>query len=254
MWPLPALGVWAIAWALFLSLRQFEVSTWASLGLATALGGVLSLLSSRRWRRLFIALGFPLSVLVLSVSQGGLVDMPPWGWLLPLAALLALYPLHSWRDAPMFPTPRGALQGLAKLAPLDGSSPRVVDAGCGLGDGLRELSGQYPEALLEGIEWSWPLRFAAAWRLRWLRVPVRLRRGDIWKADWTPYAMVYLFQRPESMSRAVHKAERELRRGAWMASLEFEAADLQPTAVHRCDDGRPVWLYQAPFKHRKAPR
>jgi hypothetical protein len=246
MWPLPALLVWALCWGLFLGLQTVDAPDWVSLLLATALGGVLSLLSERRWRRVFLAFGFPLSLL----ASGFAATVPAWGWLLPLAALFAMYPVHAWRDAPMFPTPAGALKGLARVATLDGSSPRVVDAGCGMGDALRELHTQYPQARLEGLEWSWPLRIACAWRCRWLRVPAQVKRADIWAADWAPYAMVYLFQRPESMPRAVKKAARELRSGAWMASLEFEAVDLQPAAVHRCADGRPLWLYQAPFKVR----
>jgi hypothetical protein len=62
--------------------------------------------------------------------------------------------------------------------------------------------------------------------------------------------MVYLFQRPESMPRAVDKATREMAHGSWLASLEFEALQLEPDAVHRCKDGRSVWLYQQPFKPR----
>jgi hypothetical protein len=50
------------------------------------------------------------------------------------------------------------------------------------------------------------------------------------------------------MPRAAEKAARELRRGAWLASLEFEARTLQPQQVLKCADGRSVWLYQAPFK------
>src|SRR5258705_380273 len=73
-------------------------------------------------------------------------------------------------------------------------------------------------------------------------------RGDIWTADWSGYDMVYLFQRPESMARAATKAERELRQGAWMASLEFKVPDLVPTSVLDCPDGRSLWLYQVPFK------
>ena len=59
--------------------------------------------------------------------------------------------------------------------------------------------------------------------------------------------MVYLFQRPESMPRAVTKALAELKPGAWLVSLEFEALALQPQACLRAPDGRPVWLYQQPF-------
>ena len=242
-WPLPALLAWALAWALFIALQQADAPAWAALLLASALGAVLGVMAATHWRRLFVAMGFPLSLLASGVGGG----MPAWAWLLPLAALLAVYPLNAWRDAPVFPPPRGALRGLAALAPLPGDSPGVVDAGCGLGDGLRELHAEYPQARLEGLEWSWPLRLLCGLRCRWLRLPARVRRADIWAADWSPHAMVYLFQRPESMPRAMEKAARELPAGAWLASLEFEAAGWRPTAVHTCPDGRPVWLYQLPF-------
>ena len=78
----------------------------------------------------------------------------------------------------------------------------------------------------------------------------RLPWTSIWAADWASYDMVYLFQRPESMPRAADKAERELRPGAWLASLEFAVPDMTATQVLRCADGRSVWLYQAPFGRR----
>jgi trans-aconitate methyltransferase len=122
----------------------------------------------------------------------------------------------------------------------------VLDAGCGLGDGLKALREAYPQAQLHGLEWSWPLRALCALRCPWARV----RQGDIWRADWSAYNMVYLFQRPESMARAVSKAQRELQPGSWLVSLEFEAAELQPQATVQCPDGRTVWLYCAPFQAR----
>ena len=64
------------------------------------------------------------------------------------------------------------------------------------------------------------------------------------------FALVYLFQRPESMARAAAKAAHELRPGAWLASLEFEIATLQPQLVLESGDGRRVWLYRAPFRQR----
>jgi hypothetical protein len=70
--------------------------------------------------------------------------------------------------------------------------------------------------------------------------------------DWSPYALVYLFQRPESMERAAAKALRELRPGAWLASLEFDVPGLAPTKVLECADGRRLWLYQVPFRVRAA--
>jgi len=94
------------------------------------------------------------------------------------------------------------------------------------------------------------VRLLCGLRCRLQRIPVRVTRGDIWQADWSAYDGVYLFQRPESMPRAVAKARQELRAGAWMASLEFEAQELRPVARHLCPDGRPVWLYRAPFRPR----
>jgi hypothetical protein len=188
--------------------------------------------------------GFPRS---MALSGTAAAELPGWAWLLPLALLVAMYPIKAWRDAPFFPTPRGALEGLGRLALLR-TDARVLEAGCGLGDGLRELHAEFPQARIDGIEWSWPLRLACQWRCGFARV----RRGDIWQADWSPFQMVYLFQRPESMPRAVDKAARELASGSWLASLEFEALQLEPDAVHHCKDGRCVWLYQQPFKPRAA--
>jgi trans-aconitate methyltransferase len=138
------------------------------------------------------------------------------------------------------------LRGLAARAALP-EGARILDAGCGLGAGLRELHREYPSARLDGLESSWPLRFACAWRCRFARI----RRADIWLVDWSTYDLVYLFQRPESMPRAAEKAARELRRGAWLVSLEFEATSLSPQHVLECADGRLVWLYQAPFHARR---
>ena len=196
------------------------------------------------WRRGFIALGFPLSL----AASGVAADMAAWAWLVPLGVLALLYPLNAWRDAPFFPTPHGALQGLKRLVRLPDAA-RVLEAGCGLGDGLRELHAEYPRAQLDGVEWSWPLRAACQWRCGFARVT----RGDLWKTDWSACQLVYLFQRPESMPRAVDKAARELAAGAWLASLEFEAAQLEPDALHSCPDGRTVWLYRQPFTERCPP-
>jgi len=236
---------WAFAWAVFALLSAVAAPPIVALACAAVVGALPAVLSPwplTRWRRLFIALGFPLSLAL----SGSAHDVPAWAWLLPLTVLALLYPLNAWRDAPFFPTPRGALEGLQRLVPLPDAA-RVLEAGCGLGDGLRELHAEYPTARIEGIEWSWPLRWACQRRCRFAGVT----RGDLWKTDWSAFQLVYLFQRPESMPRAVEKACRELPSGSWLASLEFEARQLQPDAVHACPDGRTVWLYQQPFTRRR---
>ncbi len=242
-WPLPALLSWALAWGLCLALRSSAAPLWAVLALPTALGAVLALLpgvANTPWRRVFVAGGFPLSALVLGQGSG----LPAWAWLAPLGLLLLAYPVNAWRDAPVFPTPRGALSDLPRHAPLPAQA-RILDAGCGLGDGLAELHRAYPTAELHGIEWSWPWRLVCGLRCPWASV----RRADMWAADWSGYDLVYLFQRPESMPRAVDKARRELKPGAWLVSLEFEAVDvhgvpLRPHARLTLPGGRPVWMYR----------
>ncbi len=252
-WPLPAAATWALAWALALGLRAVDAPAWAALGLPTALSALAALLpwvATTAWRRVFVAGGFPLSVLAQSV-QGGLpgqggglgTGMPSWLWLAPLALLLLAYPRRAWRDAPVFPTPRGALDALpAHIRLPDGA--RVLDAGCGMGDGLMALHAAlhptWPQARLEGVEWSALWRGVSAWRCPWARV----RRGDMWADDWAAFDLVYLFQRPETMPRAMAKAAREMRPGSWLVSLEFEAIGWSPHARIDLAGGRPVWVYR----------
>lgn len=237
-WPLPALAAWGLAWLVFLACAWLRAPRWLGLAAATLAGVALATRGTTPWRRLFMAAGFP----VMLAASGAAATLPGWAWLLPLGLLWLLYPMSTWRDAPLFPTPASGLRGLAALAPLPPGA-RVLDAGCGLGDGLRELHREYPQAQLDGLEWSWPLALACRARCRFAHV----RRGDIWTADWSGYAMVYLFQRPETMPRAVEKAARELGPGAWLVSLEFEAAALTPDQVLRVSDGRLLWMYRAPL-------
>lgn len=262
-WPLPALVTWVASWLVFVLCQVFlaaplggTVALAMGLFFACLLSAGAALLARGRspWRRGLISLGFPASLVALSLSQGAAsagfgVTVPAWAWLAPALVCLALYPPRAWRDAPLFPTPHGALRGLAAVAPLaagtGGAAPAVLDAGCGLGHGLRALRHAYPAARVVGLEWSWPL---AAWST--LRCPwARVRRGDIWRPDsWRGYALVYLFQRPESMERAWHKACEEMAPGSWLVSLEFPVPSAQAEVVARLESnaGRTVWVYRVP--------
>jgi SAM-dependent methyltransferase len=189
------------------------------------------------WRQGIAALGFPLSALVLSTSTG----LPAWAWLLMLLPLLAAYPLRAWRDAPFFPTPVDALQGVDKVIeqPL-----RVLDAGCGFGHGLSALRLVWPQAELQGVEWSALLVWGAKLRCRMQGLRACVWRGDMWATPWAGQDVVYVFQRPESMPRVFAKAARELSPGAWLLSLEFDVPGQKPTARLQGPGRKPLWLYQ----------
>ena len=235
-WPLPALLAWGAGWATYLGLLGLgatAVPAW--------LAGVLLPLALRpaglgRLRTTLLLGGFPLSTLAL--GAGG---VPAWAWLAALAALLALYPVQAWRDAPFFPTARDALQGLAEHIELpDGA--RVIDAGCGLGHGLVALRHAWPQVRAEGHEHSALLALGTALRCRWARV----RRGDMWKQSWAEADLVYLFQRPESMARAWQKAQAEMAPGAWLVSLEFDVPGVPPDHVVQRDGARTVRAWRLP--------
>ena len=261
-WPLPALLIWALAWAVYMALRgQHFIGAVVAAGVAVvvaaavalALAAGLAVLTTQSpWRRLFIVVGFVLSMALSGHDPGSVMavnptasaqavarELPAALWLLPLALLALIYPVQAWRDAPMFPTPLQALRGLAQATDLP-SHARVLDAGCGLGDGMQALRLALPNARIEGVERSWPLRAVAGWRCGFARV----RQGDMWRQSWRGLDLIYLFQRPESMGRAWAKAEAEMTEGAWLASLEFAVPEREPDAQLSLPNGKAVWLYR----------
>lgn len=248
-WPLPAVLAWGLGWATWTIAGAVGPPSWWAFCAAAGASAAVALSVTGPWRRAIAGGGFPLSAWLV----GAAADMPPWLWLLLLLAVLAAYPLRAWRDAPFFPTPRLALHGLDAVV---GTPQRVLDAGCGLGHGLAALRRLWPGAELQGLEWSAPLAWAAAWRCRGLRAQVR--RGDMWTASWAGHDLVYLFQRPESMARAFAKASRELAPGAWLVSLEFAVPGQEPWACLRGEGDerrRPVWVYRpAAADRHAAPR
>lgn len=233
-WPLPALLAWSLAWSLWITTTSSGLPAAAGFVLATLSAGLFAIGARTRWRLLMTLGGFPLSLALSGLAQGVAAAL----WLLPLALLAAAYPLRAWRDAPLFPTEADALEGLETLVPLPPMA-RVLDAGCGLGHGLQALQKVWPDARLEGIEWSWPIRLAAGLRCPWARI----RQGDMWAASWAEHDLVYLFQRPESMNRAAEKALAEMRPGSWLVSLEFDVPGMRPHARLQNEGHRPVWIY-----------
>jgi len=206
-----------------------------ALAAALAWPGLLALQVSNPWRRALVVAGFPLSALALGLAA----SVPGWVWLPPLALLLLLYPVRAWRDAPVFPTAAAALVGLDGWVRLPAGA-RILDAGSGLGHGIRALQAVWPSSRIDGLEHSGLL----AWWCR-LRCPgTRVTRGDMWAASWRAYDLVYLFQRPESMPRAWDKARAEMRAGAWLVSLEFPIPGVAPSARLQRSGERPVLIYR----------
>jgi hypothetical protein len=199
------------------------------------------------WRRWALLGGLPALMLVTA----GVSAVGPWGWMGLALILMVLYPLQAWRDAPVFPTPRRALQDLAAHVPL-AQDASILDAGSGLGHGLQALCRAYGSARIQGVESSLLLVLLSRWRLRHAGADGRgssglacqVVHGDMWSVAWSGFDLVYVFQRPESMQRAWDKACREMPEGSWLVSLEFEVPGLAPAVQLTCPDGRFVWIYR----------
>lgn len=230
-WPLPALCAWAGSWLAWWVFCSWHHGLGFAAGVLT--GSLFAWACAGRWRQFIAVLGFPLSAWAL----GAATAWPAWAWLALLLPLLLAYPLRAWRDAPLFPTPANALNGLDRAV---GTPQRALDAGCGLGHGLRALHALWPHARLSGVEWSPLLAVWARLRCPWARV----QRGDMWGMPWSSFDLVYVFQRPESMARVWAKAQLEMVAGTWLVSLEFAVQGVAPSASVQVLGQRPLWLYR----------
>ena len=108
-WPFSALLVWTSGWLCYGLLLLGDIPALAAILWSALIGMLASAVARLRgystMRVAVFALGFPVSALL-----SGVVALPPWMWLLPLALALLFYPLHTLRDAPVFPTPLHALR------------------------------------------------------------------------------------------------------------------------------------------------
>ena len=137
------------------------------------------------------------------------VAVPAWVWLVPLVFAAAGVPAQCLARCAWCSPRRATLEGAACPGPL-APAARVLDAGCGLGDGSCPLAlrAAYPQVALDGIEWELAAARGQRVALPWARV----RWADMWKTDWSGYQMrcKIWFQRPESTARAAAKAQAEM--------------------------------------------
>jgi hypothetical protein len=225
---------WAACWAAFAALRSRGASPAVAVAAATLLGVAVAVAAATPWRRIIVAGRLSALVRRLRRRRGP----ARLGLARAVRGLAILYPVGAWRDAPLFPTPQGALRGLAAQSRCLPTG-RFLDAGCGLGDALIELHREYPRATLVGVEKSAPLRLACALRCRFATV----RRADMWSATGRATTS------STSSSAGKHGAgDRQGEPGAAARRLagqpRVRGRLARPTWVFVCADGRPLWLYR----------
>jgi hypothetical protein len=236
-WPLPALLAWLLGWGLWLAAQALGAP--ATLAWLAALAGSLALAWRCQgvWRRLLAALGFPLSAWAL-VPTG---DWPSWLWLLMVLPLMAAYPPRAWRDAPLFPTPAGALAGLDRFVPAPAS---VLDAGCGLGHGLAALHAVWPQTRLHGVEWSRPAGPLGGLALQGRVYPACRHVGRFLGRARSGLPL----PAPREHAARLGQGQAEMRPGAGWSAWSSLCRVRPEVACLKAAGRRPVWVYACPCR------
>lgn len=236
-WPASAAVIWLVSWVACQSVASVSDNlTGILVGIAIAIA--LSLPFEQKWRKASGVIGFTMiwaatNTSALNLSAIGAISAGCF------ATLLLMYPPKLWSDAPMFPTPSGALAGLSQKLPTKVNS--ILDAGCGSGHGLHELRKQFPDAQITGVEASSLLTSLARARKE---DNCTIVQADMWAHEWSAYDLVYAFHRPDTMAKAWQKAKDEMNAGSWFVSLNFPIPE-QPADLVVHNEGRPpFFVYQ----------
>ena len=191
-------------------------------------------LSAPRWWWLIHAI-FPVAVF-------GALQLPidPIWYLLAFLLTLAIFWRTDVSRVPLFLSNRPTADALLQRLPQQPA--KIIDQGCGDGGLLRHLARAPPDGSFVGIEHA-PLTWA------WAAIASRglgnlsIRRGDFWREDLAPYALVYAFLSPEPMPRLIAHARKNMREAALLVSNSFMAPGAEPEAVVEVADRRQTRLY-----------
>lgn len=235
---------------------------WLKALLAQVGGVVLAGLAAKTWATLGTSLSFIALVAIQAVSAVTLslvLRLPRW-WMpvqalflpmllvtralnFPPALFLAIFVLlwlsfrsNTRERVPLYLSNRTTWRALAELLPQQ-ESFRFIDLGCGLGGTLAFLADERPNGEFHGVE-SAPLPYLISRLRTWRKENVRVRFGDIWRENLSPYDAVYAFLSPAPMPTLWGKARGEMRKGTLLISNSFEIPGVKPDQARLLDDAR----------------
>jgi len=169
----------------------------------------------------------PINLLAVPAAQSLLaLQLPPGLYLAAFCALL-LVNVGAWRSrVPLYLTNAKAAAHLLTLLP-QGSGFRFIDLGCGTGSLLSHLARERPDGHYAGVELAPLLFLLSLWRAR-RNAALSVRWGDFWRADLSPYDVVYAYLSPAPMAELWRKACREMRPGSLFVSNGFCVPGVEP--------------------------
>jgi hypothetical protein len=131
-------------------------------------------------------------------------------------------------QVPFFPSRPVVWQQVAKIIPQ--SKPvRLIDIGSGLGDMSMYMAKARPDSQIEGIEIAplpWLISFI---RAKFRRSSAVFKLGDYTTLDFANYDVIFAYLSPAVMVNLWEKANREMKAGSLLISLEFEIPDVVPS-------------------------
>lgn len=151
---------------------------------------------------------------------------------------------YLFLTAPFVPAKK---QDLERLAALVGENKikNLCDLGCGTGRVINYLSKKYPEKIFTGIELSlWSLVTS---KIRFLsRENVQVIWGNFFWCSWDNFEAVYLFWRPETISKYRQKMEIKMKTGQYVLSYCFEVDFLKNKLIKidKQDRRLPIYVYK----------
>ncbi len=125
----------------------------------------------------------------------------------------------SYAGAPWVPVRRFDMEALIKDLDLR-SGQQFVELGCGDGRLLRAVGTKDIQAI--GYEIN-PLLWGIAWFRNIPHKNVRVKFGNMWRADVSRADVVMVFLVPRTMPRLSQKAEQEMKPGSRLVSYIFPA-------------------------------
>ena len=228
-WPILIFFSWISDWLLFFTLNNLNFSVFF---VFLFIGCKVVIIKKEWWKKVILSIGFPLSLIFTGF------DSTPLFWICGFSILIFIYPPNLWSNAPIYPTRENTLFGVSNLLPQ--KIFKILDVGSGLGHGLSEITREFPNSQVFGIERS-PLLWLVS-KLKSQKTNLFL--GDMWTFNWNDFDIIYVFQRPEIMGKILEKAKQDLKPGSYLISLEFEIPDIKPFKKISTNNNNNVFIYQ----------
>lgn len=208
---------------------ELSDATWLIVALHSSLAVMVSLFLRLPYWWLFIQAAF-VPVVVLAFNLG----IAPASYLLAFAIFWLIFRDNTTERVPLYLSSTRCWQAIGDE--LEAQAPiRFLDAGCGLGGGLRTLARRFPESQFDGIE-SAPLPYLYAWFLARKLPNCRVLWGNFRDMDFNPYDVVYAFLSPQPMPGLWCKVRREMRSGSQFISNGFTVPGFEPDRIVEIDD------------------